>query len=104
MTSGRQSSPYSAGSMQMTRWPAPLNSGEVARVALPTATAKLMRVGGTLSSAPSSSKLPLMESLPPMAPTPRSICAMRAPSTAAVGWPQRSGTSRRRSKYSWNER
>ena len=33
-----------------------------------------------------------MESLPPMAPTPRSIWAMSAPSSAATGLPQRSGS------------
>ena len=46
-----------------------------------------------------------MESLPPMAPAPRSIWAIRAPRTAATGSPQRSGWVRRRSsKHSWKER
>ena len=90
--------------MRTTRCVRPLNSGETARAALPTATAKLIRVGGTLSSPASSSNEPLMESLPPMAPAPRSTWAMRAPRTAAVGLPQRSASVRRRSKYSWKER
>ena len=86
--------------MRTTRCPAPLNSGEVARFMLPTATAKEIRVGGTSRS----SKLPDMESLPPIAPAPRSIWAINAPSTAAVGLPQRSGSSRSFSKYSWKLR
>ena len=45
-----------------------------------------------------------MESLPPIAPAPRSTCAISAPSTAAVGLPQRSGSSRSFSKYSWKLR
>ena len=82
------------------RWPAPLNSGEVARFMLPTATAKEISVGGTSRF----SNEPDMESLPPIAPAPRSTCAISAPSTAAVGLPQRSGSSRSFSKYSWKLR
>ena len=86
--------------MQTTRCPAPLNSGETTFSIDPVATAKLTRVGGTSRS----SKLPDMESLPPMEPTPKSTCAMRAPRTEATGLPQRSGSVRRRSKYSWKVR
>jgi len=67
---------------------------------LPTATAKEISVGGTSRS----SNEPDMESLPPIAPAPRSTWAISAPSTAAVGLPQRSGSSRSFSKYSWNVR
>ena len=45
-----------------------------------------------------------MESLPPIAPTPRSTCAISAPSTAATGLPQRLASSRSFSKYSWKLR
>ena len=86
--------------MRTMRCPAPLNSGDVTRSTGPTAVANDTSVGGTSKS----SNDPLMESLPPMAPTPRSTCAMSAPSTAATGLPQRSGTSRSFSKYSWNVR
>ena len=86
--------------MRTMRCPAPLNSGDVTRSTGPTAVANDTSVGGTSKS----SNDPLMESLPPMAPTPRSTCAMSAPSTAATGLPQRSGTSRNFSKYSWNVR
>ena len=80
--------------------PAPLNSGLIAWSTVPTAVAKLTSVGGTSRS----SKLPDMESLPPMEPTPRSTWAMSAPSSDAAGLPQRSGTSRSEPKYSWNVR
>ena len=91
---------YAAGAMRTTRLPACLNSGEVARSTEPTAVANDTSVGGTSSC----SKLPDMESLPPMEPMPKSTCAISAPSTAAVGLPQRSGSSRSFSKYSWNVR
>ena len=45
-----------------------------------------------------------MESLPPIAPAPRSTWAIKAPSTAAIGLPHRSGSSRSFSKYSWKLR
>ena len=61
------------------------------------ATAKLTSVGGTSSP----SKEPDMLSFPPMAGSPRPSWADRAPSKAAAGLPQRAGSSRRRSKYSW---
>ena len=91
---------YAAGAMRTMRLPACLNSGEVTRSTEPTAVANDTNVGGTSNC----SKLPDMESLPPMAPTPRSTCAISAPSTAAAGLPQRSGSSRSFSKYSWNVR
>ena len=80
--------------------PASFSSGEVMRSILPMAVAKDTSVGGTSKS----SKEPDMESLPPMAPTPKSIWAMSAPSTAAMGLPQRSGSWRSFSKYSWKVR
>ena len=91
---------YDAGAMRTTRLPACLNSGDVARSTEPMAVANDTSVGGTSSC----SKLPDMESLPPMEPIPRSTCAISAPSTAAAGLPQRSGSSRSFSKYSWNVR
>ena len=45
-----------------------------------------------------------MESLPPMAATPRPIWARKAPSSAERGLPQRLGSRPRRSKYSWKLR
>ena len=80
--------------------PAAFSSGEVTRSMLPMAVAKDTSVGGTSKS----SKEPDMESLPPMAPTPKSTWAIRAPSTAAIGLPQRSGSWRSFSKYSWKVR
>ena len=77
-----------------------LNSGDTMSSTLPRPVANETSVGGTSRS----SNEPDMESLPPMEPMPRSSWAMRAPSTAAVGLPQRSGTSRSFSKYSWNVR
>ena len=76
--------------------PAALNSGEMTSPLTPGAMAKLTSVGGTSRF----SKVPLMESLPPMAATPKSICASSAPSRAASGLPQRSGAPVMRSKYS----
>ena len=67
-----------------------MNSGEVTRPTDPTAVAKLTSVGGTSSC----SNEPDMESFPPMDPTPKSTCAMSAPRTDAIGFPQRSGSSR----------
>ena len=60
------------------------------------ASAKDMSVGGTSRS----SKEPLMESLPPIAPKPSFICAYSAPSRADAGLPQRSGSVPSRSKNS----
>ena len=82
------------------RLPARLNSGETTSVTFPAVTAKETSVGGTSSF----SKLPDMESLPPIAPAPKAICASSAPSRAAKGLPQRSGAVRSRSKYSWKLR
>ena len=80
--------------------PAFLNSGDMTLSTEPVDTAKLISVGGTSRS----SNEPDIESLPPMAPTPRSTWAISAPSTAATGLPQRSASSRSFSKYSWNDR
>ena len=77
-----------------------LNSGLCTSRVLPMAVAKLTSVGGT--SRPS--KLPDIESLPPMDAMPRPIWASSAPSRAASGLPQRSGLSFICSKYSWNVR
>ena len=77
-----------------------MNSGLITFLVLPMAVAKLTRVGGTSML----SKLPDMESLPPMAATPRSTWAFSAPSSAAKGWPQRSGSLPKRWKYSWKVR
>ena len=80
----------------MSLWPACFASGLTISPVLAVVTAKETRVGGTSSF----SKLPLMESLPPMAATPRPIWASKAPSSAARGLPQRLGSRPRRSKYS----
>ena len=85
--SGTPSAVYS-GRRRQTRLPARLNSGEITLAALVIATAKETKVGGTSSC----SKEPLIESLPPMAPTPKSNCAANAPSSAANGLPQRAGS------------
>ena len=63
-------------------------------------TAKETRVGGTSSSL----KEPLILSLPPMDGAPYPICAVIEPSRAAVGLPQRFGSSFSLSKYSWKVR
>ena len=63
-------------------------------------TAKDMSVGGTSMS----SKVPLIESLPPIDPMPSPICASNAPSKAAKGSPHLSGSFLGEGKYSWNER
>ena len=52
-------------------------------LALPTPIAKDISVGGTSIF----SKLPLILSLPPIAPTPKPICAYNAPSNAERGCP-----------------
>ena len=95
--SGSGRAPSYRGRSSTTREPAPLNSGETMRLASDAVTAKEIRVGGTSSP----SKDPLIESLPPIAAMPRSSWAAKAPSSAAVGWPQRRGSSPGRPKYSW---
>ena len=70
------------------------------RPAFSVVTAKDTSVGGTSSF----SKVPLMESLPPMAPMPRSIWARKAPSRAAKGRPQRLESRPGLGKYSWKVR
>ena len=47
------------------------------------------------------SKLPLMESFPPIAATSKSICAFNAPKSAEKGLPHFSGAEPSFSKYSW---
>ena len=64
------------------------------------ASAKEMSVGGTSIF----SKVPLMLSLPPMAPKPNCICAYSAPNSALKGTPQRLGSRFRRMKNSWKVR
>ena len=77
--------------------PAFLNSGEITFSTLHGTIAKLTRVGGTSILL----KEPDIESLPPMAAAPSPICASYAPSSAARGLPQRLGSLRSFSKYSW---
>ena len=74
-----------------------LNSGEMTVRASPVEMAKETRVGGTSMS----SKVPDMESLPPMAAHPSCSWASMPPSRAAMGLPQRLGSVFIRSKYSW---
>ena len=57
-------------------------------------------MGGTSSF----SKVPLIESLPPIAAMPSASCALNAPRSAAIGWPQRAGSFIGFSKYSWKVR
>ena len=85
-----------AGSTSKTTLPAALNSGLVTFSMSPTAVAKLTSVGGTSRSL----KVPLMLSLPPMAPTPKSSCAASAPNRLPTGLPQRSGSPCNLPKYS----
>ena len=61
------------------------------------ATAKETNVGTTSIF----SNEPDIESLPPMAGMPSASCASNAPSRAARGLPQRLGSLRSLSKYSW---
>ena len=68
--------------------------------ALSVVTAKEISVGGTSRF----SNVPLMESLPPIAAAPMPICALYAPSMAAIGAPQREGTLPGFPKYSWKLR
>ena len=63
-------------------------------------TAKEMSVGGTSRS----SKVPLIESLPPIEPMPSPIWASKAPSRAASGLPHLLPSCFGDPKYSWNER
>ena len=96
---GRPFSPYSGESIT-TVLPARLNSGETTLSILSVVTAKEIRVGGTSSF----SKLPLIESLPPIAATPKSICAVNAPRSAERGLPHLLGSFIGFSKYSWKVR
>ena len=80
-----------------TRDPAFLNAAEMVLDAFVMATAKLTSVGGTSKS----SNEPDILSLPPIEGMPSASCACMAPKSAAAGFPQRSGLSYKRSKYSW---
>ena len=75
----------------------PLNSGEMSLSASHGATANETSVGGTLNC----SNEPLIESLPPIAATPKPFCALNAPNSAVNGRPHFSGSSPSFSKYSW---
>ena len=86
--------------MRTTVCPPALNSGETMSPQRAVVTAKEISVGGTSRS----SKVPLMESLPPTAATPMSIWALKAPSTAERGWLQRFPSLPGWPKYSWKVR
>ena len=86
-----------SGAMRMTVLPASLNSVETTRFASAVDTAKETSVGGTSIF----SKVPDMESLPPIDAQESSSCARYAPSSAENGLPQRLGLFCVRSKYSW---
>ena len=60
---------------------------------------KQISVGGTSMC----SNVPLMLSLPPIAPSPKPICAYSAPRSAERGCPQRSGSLLRRMKNSCSD-
>ena len=83
----------------MRVFPSCFNSWLTASEAFPGATAKETSVGGTWRSL----NVPLMESLPPMAPRPRAACIWNAPRRAAAGFPQLV-LSVSFSKYSWSVR
>ena len=74
-----------------------MNSGEMTFLASASETAKETSVGGTSIC----SKVPDIESLPPIEAAPSCSWASRLPSRAAIGLPQRVGSSVIRSKYSW---
>ena len=67
-----------------TSSPAALNSAETALSPSITPTAKETSVGGTVLSI----KVPLMESLPPMAGSSKASKVVKAPNKALKGWPQ----------------
>ncbi len=85
------------GLKRTTFLPASLNSSETIYLISLVVTAKEMSVGGTWIC----SKVPLMESFPPIAAIPSSFCALYAPSRDAKGLPHFSGSSPSLSKYSW---
>ena len=67
---GKPRESYS-GLRMMTFEPERLNSGEIMRLMFETDTANAANVGGTSSLFPSDvMKVPLIESFPPIAPTP----------------------------------
>ena len=77
-----------------------LAKDEMMFLMLSVVTAKETNVGGTSIC----SKVPLIESLPPIAAISRPFCAMNAPNSAARGLPQRLPSFMGFSKYSWKER
>ena len=80
--------------------PAFSSTFEMSPLAFAGASAKEMSVGGTSMC----SKVPLMLSFPPIAPSPNPICAYSAPSRAESGTPQRLGSRFKRMKNSWKVR
>ena len=89
---------YVRGTSKYTRrWLGPFKSWLTIFLTGAVTAAKDTRVGGTVKSI----NVPLMESLPPMAPISSSFCALYAPSRAATGLPQDS-LECKRSKYSCN--
>ncbi len=78
--------------------PAAFSSGDIIFLASATSKAKDTSVGGTSIF----SKVPDMESLPPMDGRPYFICASKAPSSAVKGALHLVSSSVMRLKYSWN--
>ena len=89
-----------SGSSTTTGWPGCFSSEEMISPVFPAVTAKETSVGGTSRF----SKVPDMESFPPIAAAPRFIWASNAPSRAARGLPQRFPSVPGFSKYSWKVR
>ncbi len=85
---------------QIHRVPRPLEFGREHFPGLGGGDGEGDQRGGTSRSR----KVPDMESLPPMAATSSPSWAYRAPSRAEKGLPQRAGSSRSFSKYSWKVR
>ena len=79
-------------------FPAFLSSGETISPVLAISTANEQSVGGTSISL----NEPDILSLPPIEGRPSFICASYAPKSAAIGSPQRFGSSPSLLKYSWN--
>ena len=79
--------------------PGQSNTSEIILSSVVTPVANEISVGGTWIF----SKVPLMLSLPPIAPVLSPSCASIAPRSAASGSPQRSGSEPNRLKYSCND-
>ena len=67
--------------------------------ALTVVIPKEINVGGTLMC----SKVPLIESFPPIDGSPSAICIFSEPRSALIGLPQTAGSWVILSKYSWHE-